>query len=136
MNYLYRDELLKVEKMWNKNLNNQEYYNMLEQFLNKLNSYEYENDDNYLLNSRRKNCIETINKNILNKGSIVDIMWAFWEFISNEYGGFASLENEFNKSRIELETMDSNYRNKKIICLKEKEDILNLINKIKNYISK
>ncbi len=121
--------------MWNKNLDSQEYYKMLEEYADKLNSYEYKEDMNYLLNSRRRNCIETINEKILNKGNITDIMWAFWEFINDEYGGFSSLEDEYKKTRAELDNMDSEYRNKKIICLKEKEDILDLINKIKKYIS-
>ena len=37
-NYLHRDELLKIENMWNKNLDSQEYYKMLEEYAYKLNS--------------------------------------------------------------------------------------------------
>lgn len=136
MNCLTRDELLNIDGIWNRDLDKYEYYKMLVQIELKMNNYEYENDVNYLINSRRQNCINEINQGILNQKNIADIVMSFWEFMSDEYGGCMStdLSEIMNKPVYELDEMDNNYRRKRIICLKEKEDILNLINKIKMYI--
>lgn len=138
MKRLTRDELVKIDNMWNKSLAQNEYYKMLETIEKKINKYDYINDDEYLMNGRRQNCIERINEFILKNYDICEIMWAFWEFINDEYGGFLStnLVNETNLSIHELDRMDTNYRKKRVICLKEKDDILSLIEKIKKYINR
>ena len=122
--YLYRNYFLgKVdsEKIWSKSMSIQEI-------------------ENFIMNSRRKELKDNI-MNRLNKSEIVledvlESLFNFGEFIQDEYSGdLIIISKELNKPVQELVNMDEKYRNKGIICEQEKQEIMEIINKLENVIA-
>ena len=118
----------------------QEIQNLLQIFENEISKCIYEIDENFIMNSRRKKLKDNI-MNRLNKSEIVledvlESLFNFWEFIQDEYfGDFIIISKELNKPVQELVNMDEKYRNKGIICEQEKQEIMEIINKLENVIA-
>lgn len=141
--YLYRNYFLgKVdsEKIWSKSMSIQEIKNSLQIFENEISKCIYEIDENFIMNSRRKELKDNI-MNRLNKSEIVledvlESLFNFWEFIQDEYSGdLIIISKKLNKPVQELVNMDEKYRSKGIICEQEKQVIMEIINKLENVIA-
>ena len=102
---------------------------------------EFDTDKNFIMNSRRKTLKGTIEERLQkNDGNINELilesLFNFWEFVSDEYfGDFISISRELGLSAQELTKMDDEYRKKGIICIQERDIILEIIQVIKNYIN-
>ena len=72
-----------------------------------------------------------------NEESIKESLFNFMEYINCEYcGNSPRLAQELKIHQSKLMDIWDKYKEKGIICLEEKEDILEMINHIKNEISK
>lgn len=144
MNYLKREVFIKSinsDDMWRRNLTKDEILNFLNLYELTLDAYEYEKDLDFIMDSRRFECVDKI-KNFAKKDSPSnlldmnrnDMMWSFWEFISEEYCGNSYKKNDevFNVNTDILDCWNR-YKAKGIISLQEKDQILDMINTIKNY---
>ena len=67
--------------------------------------------------------------------NIKESLFNLWEFASDEYNGSLFTASEKLDINIKkLEEMCKKYKEKNVICLQEKEVIIEIINKIINYI--
>ncbi len=142
--YLYRNYFLgKIDskKIWSKSMSIQEIKDLLQIFENEISKCIYEKDENFIMNSRRKelkdNIMSRLNKSEIVLDDILESLFNFLEFIQDEYSGdLIIISKELNKSVQELVNMDEKYRSKGIICEQEKQEIIEIINKLKNVIMK
>ena len=76
-------------------------------------------------------------KNEENANDIVlESVFNFWEIVGDEYfGDFISISRDLGLTAQELTRMDDEYRKKGIICVQERDVILEIIQVIKNYIN-
>jgi len=128
--------------MWREDLTKEEVIEILNKYIELINKYDYAFDNDFIMDSRRLYEIERINY-LTSKPfeeaiqGVDNMMHSFWEFISEEYCGTAYEEmEERGLSRDEVNNIWNRYKEKGIICLQEKEKILDMINVIKNYINK
>lgn len=141
--YLYRNYFLgKVDskKIWSKSMSIQEIKDLLQIFENEISNCIYEIDENFIMNSRRKilrdNIMDRLNKSEIVLEDILESLFNFWEFIQDEYSGdLIIISKELNKPVQELVNMDKKYRSKGIICEQEKQEIIEIINKLENVIA-
>lgn len=143
-NYLKRTELINSvdnNKIWTKSMTLIEIKELLEYLKNKIDEYEFDFDKNFIMNSRRKTLKSMIEERLLkNEGNSNDIVlesvFNFWEFVGDEYfGDFISISRDLVLTVQELTIMDNEYRKKGIICVQERDVILEIIQVIKNYIN-
>ena len=143
MEYLKRKDLIDccLPYMWREDLTKEEVLDILNKYEELLNKYDYNLDNDFIMNSRRLYEIERI-KMLTSKpfeeaiNGVDNMMHSFWEFISEEYCGTAYEEMEKrNISRDEINNIWNRYKEKGIISLQEKEKILEMISIIKNYIN-
>ena len=108
---------------------------------NEIPKYNYDIDKNFIMNTRRKYLKLRIEENLLkNEGNnnelILEALFNFWEFINDDYfGDYSSSSRELGLSIQELIKKDNEYRKKGIICIQEKEVILEIIREIKKHIN-
>lgn len=141
--YLYRNYLLgKVDskKTWSKSMSILEIKDLLQLLENEMSNYNFVVDENFVMNSRRKelknNIMDRLNKSEMVLEDVLESLFNFLEFIQDEYSGdLIMISKELNKSVQELVDMDEKYRNKGIICEQEKQEILNIIIMLKNAIT-
>lgn len=143
-NYLNRNDFINLvdsNKIWSKSMTMPEIKELLEYLENKISEYDFDTDKNFVMNSRRKGLKSKIEEQLLKNDKniselILESLFNFWEFVNDEYfGNFISISRELELSIKELTNMDNEYRKKGIICIQEKEVILEMIQIIKNYIS-
>ena len=142
-NFLYRNDFIKLvnnDKIWSKSMNLVEIKQLLEYLENEISKHDFDTDTNFIMNGRRialKEQIERgLSKNYSNTNEIVsDSLFNFVEFVSDEYSGIRNLTKELRLSTQEILTMDDEYRKKGIICIQERDVILEIINTIKKSIS-
>lgn len=113
---------------------------MLIQLKQEISKYNFIVDNNFIMNGRRI-CLKDMIYNRLNNSNnryednIKESLFNLWEFISDEYDGNSlMISRELNISIKELDDMCGKYRKKNIICLQEKDVIIDMINKIESYI--
>ncbi len=144
-NYLKRSDFISSvdsNKIWSKSMTIPEIYELLEKLETKISKYEFDTDKNFIMNNRRKGLKrmieERLQKNEGNANELVaDSLFNFWEFVGDEYpGNIISDVRELGISIKEFDTMDKAYREKGIICIQEKDAILEMIKTIENYIDK
>lgn len=141
--YLYRNYFLgKIDskKIWSKSMSIQEIKDLLQIFKNEISKCIYEIDENFIMNSRRKelkdNIMSRLNKSEIVLDDVLESLFNFLEFIQDEYSGdLIIISKELNKSVQELVNTDEKYRSKGIICKQEKQEIIEIINKLENVIA-
>ena len=111
---------------------------------NKIDEYEFDFDQNFIMNSRRKTLKSMIEERLLKNNRdinelVSESLFNFFEFVSDEYpggaGGIMSTCKELGITIKEFDSMDNEYRKKGIICIQERDVILEIIQVIKNYIN-
>ena len=147
-NYLKRTEIINSvdnNKIWTKSMSLIEIKELLEYLKNKIDEYEFDFDQNFIMNSRRKTLKSMIEERTLQNDRdinklVSESLFNFWEFVSDEYpggaGGIMLDCRELGLSIKEFDAMDNAYRKKGIICSQEKEVMLEMIQVIKKYINK
>lgn len=147
-NYLKRTELINSvdnNKIWTKSMTLIEIKELLEYLKKKIDEYEFDFDKNFIMNSRRKTLKSMIEERLLKNNRdinelVSESLFNFFEFISDEYpggaGGIMSTCKELGITIKEFDSMDNEYRKKGIICIQERDVILEIIQVIKNYINK
>lgn len=142
-NYLKRTDLINSvdsNKIWSKSMTMPEIKSLLEYLENELSKYEFDADKNFIMNNRRKGLKREIEERLQkNNGNINEIisesLFNFWEFVGDEYpGNILSDVQELGISIKEFDAMDKAYRDKGIICIQERDAILEMIKTIKNHI--
>lgn len=117
----------------------QEIKDLLQFLENEISNYNFEIDENFIINSRRKvlkdNIMDRLNKSEIVLEDVLESLFNFWKFIQDEYSGdLIIISKELNKSVQELVVMDEKYRSKGIICEQEKQVIMEIINILKKAI--
>ena len=143
-NYLKRTDFINSvdsNKIWSKSMTLDEIKELFEHLKNEISKYEFDIDENFIMNSRRKILKSNIEERLLkNEGNANDIVlesvFNFWEIVGDEYfGDFISISRDLGLTVQELTRMDDEYRKKGIICVQERDVILEIIQVIKNYIN-
>ncbi len=143
-NYLNRNVFINSvnsNKIWSKSMTMPEIQELLEYLKNEISKYEFDTDKNFIMNSRRKALKSKIEAQLSKNDKdinelILESLFNFWEFVSDEYSGdFIVVSEDLGLSVQELISMDDTYRKKGIICTQEKEVILEMIQIIKNYMN-
>ena len=144
-NYLKRNDFINLvdsNKIWLKTMTPSEIKELLGKLETEISKYEFDTDKNFIMNNRRK-CLkrmieERLQENEGNANELVaDSLYNFWEFVGDEYAGnIISDVQELGISIKEFDAMDKAYRDKGIICIQERDIILEMIKTIKNYIDK
>ena len=143
-NYLKRTDFINSvdsNKIWSRSMTSDEIKELLEHLKNEISKYEFDIDKNFIMNSRRKvlksNIEERLLKNEGNRNDLVlESVFNFWEIVGDEYfGDFISISRDLGLSVQELTRMDNEYRKKGIICVQERDIILEIIDSIINYIN-
>lgn len=141
--YLKRYDLINLadsNKIWAKTMSVSEIKDLLNKLEIEIAKYDFEKDNNFIMNSRRKYLKEMLEVRLQEKdGNINELinesLFNFWEFINDEYpGNMVLCSKELGIPFKDFEEMDKMYREKGIICLQEKDLILEMIKTIKNYI--
>lgn len=144
---LNRNDFIKLvdnNKIWSKSMTLTETKELLEYLEKEISKYKYDYDKNFIMNSRRKELKSMIEERIFkNEGNTSEItsesLFNFWEFVGDEYpggpGGIMSVCKDLGISIKEFDSIDNTYRKKGIICIQERDVILEIIQKIKNYIN-
>ena len=142
-NYLKRTDFISSvdsNKIWSKSMTIPEIKMLLEYLENKLSKYEFDTDKNFIMNNRRKGLKRLIEDRLQkNDGNANELasesLFNFWEFVGDEYpGNIISDLHELGISIKEFDAMDKAYRNKGIICIQEKDVIMEMIQEIKDAI--
>lgn len=144
-NYLRRTDFINSvdsNKIWSKTMTISETKEVLEKLEIEISQHEFDEDKNFMMNSRRKTLKDMIEERLQkNEGDINELvsesLFNFWEFVGDEYpGNPMETRTELGLSIQEFDTMDKAYREKGIICAQEKDIILEAIKTIENYIDK
>ena len=143
-NYLKRTDFINFvdsDKIWSKTMTLEEIKELLEYLKNEISKYEFDIDKNFIMNSRRKGLKTMIEGGLSTSDSdinelVSEALFNFWEFIGDEYlGNVISISRDLGLSVQELTRMDNEYRKKGIICVQERDIILEIIDFIINYIN-
>lgn len=144
-NYLKRTDFINSvdsNKIWSKTMTPSEIKELLGKLETEISKYEFDTDKNFIMNNRRKSLKRMIEERLQeNEGNanelIADSLFNFWEFVGDEYpGNIISDVQELGISIKEFDAMDKAYRDKGIICIQERDAILEMIKTIKNHIDK
>jgi len=143
-NYLKREDFLNLvdnKKIWSKSMTIDEVKYLLDFLEKEIDKYNYVSDKDFLMDGRRQGLklkiesrLSNNNKNI--SENVLESLFNFWEFVNNEYY-VASLEalERLNIKREELEKRCNKYTQDGIICLEEKNVILEIIQILKKIVS-
>lgn len=124
-------------KIWSKELSIQEIDELLEKLKQELSKYNYKKDKDFFIDGRRSIMKRYVKEKEATEFHIKGSLFNFWEYVNNEYyGSSPDLVEKLKKSNFELSKIWDKYNKKGIICLQEKEDILEMINLIQDKISK
>lgn len=125
------------DKIWKKKLTIPEIKEVFNTLIGQLTQYDFSLDNDFFMNGRRRYCKDTIeklmSKDDKNHNDILDGLFAFWEFVGDEYAGtLYSASEELEIPVQKLEMMDQDYRKRGIICTQEKDIIIDLIKTIED----
>lgn len=143
-NNLKRTDLMRlidIEKIRAQKMSIEEIKNMFNTMEEDLSKHYFDTDKNYIFNSRRKAVKSEMERFLMKSDNTNEFLYYalhnFWEFISDEYpGNPMETCRELGISIQEFDRMDMTYRKKGIICVQEKDTILEMIQTIKNHIDK
>lgn len=140
-NYLKRSKFIDLadsNKIWSKSMTIPEIKELLDLLEKALSKYDFDIDNNFVVDGRRKNLKSSVEA-ILSKTdenitmNILDALFIFWEFVNNEYYTITSEATQrLNITKEEMDAMCMKYTESGIICLQEKDIILEMIQLIKN----
>lgn len=125
------------DKIWSKSLNIDEILNLLNQLEKEISKHSFKIDNNFIMNERRKNLKSMIfdrldSSNDKLEEDIKESLFNFWEFINDEYdGSLINISKELNLPLEKVINRCEKYKKNNIICLQEKNIILEMINKLK-----
>ena len=125
------------DKIWAKSLNIGEILNLLNQLEKEISKHSFKIDNNFIMNERRKNLKSMIfdrldSSNDKLEEDIKESLFNFWEFINDEYdGSLINISKELNLPLEKVINRCEKYKKNNIICLQEKNIILEMINKLK-----
>ena len=143
-NYLKRNEFINsvdINKIWLKSMTIFETKELLTFLENKISKHKFNSDKNFIMNSRRKTLKTMIEERLLKNNRdinevVSESLFNFFEFVNDEYpGDIFSDCKELGITIKEFDSMDNEYRKKGIICIQERDVILEIIQVIKNYIN-
>ena len=143
-NYLKRTVFINSvdsNKIWSKSMTKPEIKMLLDHLENELSKYDFDEDKNFIMNNRRKGLKRMIEERLQKNESdineiISESLFNFWEFVGDEYpGNIISDVQELGISIKEFDAMDKAYREKGIICIQERNAILEMIHEIKKAIN-
>ena len=143
-NYLKRENFIKLvdsEKIWSKTMTLSEVKELLDFLEMEISKYNYESDRNFLMDGRRNGLKTFIEERVLDSKenineNVLESLFNFWEFVNNEYYVISGETiHKLNMSPEELDNMCSEYTKKGIICLEEKNVILDMIQMIKKQLT-
>ena len=125
------------DNIWKKKLTIPEIKEVFNTLIGQLTQYDFSLDNDFFMNGRRRYCKDTIeklmSKDDKNHNDILDGLFAFWEFVGDEYAGtLYSASEELEIPVQKLEMMDQDYRKRGIICTQEKDIIIDLIKTIED----
>ena len=124
-------------KIWSKSASIEEIKEMLKTLKEKITKHEYKTDKYFLKDSRRRALKDMILKREVNEENIKESLFNLMEYVNCEYcGSNLMLAEELRIHPAKLMDMWDKYKEKGIICLEEKDDILEMINHIEKEISK
>lgn len=132
--------LVDSDKIWSKEMNLEEIKEMIEYLKIEMLKYDFKIDKNFVMNNRRKGLKRMIEERMLNKDVdtkyvVSESLFNLWEFVNDEYAGNLSITSiELGIPLNELIKMDDEYRKKEIICIQEKDIILELMEGITKFI--
>lgn len=143
-NYLKRVDFINLsdsKKIWSMTMTLSEVKTLLDFLKSEIEKYDFDYDENFMMNSRRKILCETIDDNLGHFDidflkNVLQMLFNLWEFVSDEYSG-SDLDNisEFKISLEEFHKKDKLYRDKGVICSQEKDVIINIIDKLIKYLN-
>ena len=143
-NYLKRENFIKLvdsKKIWSKTMTLSEVKELLDFLEMEISKYNYESDRNFLMDGRRNGLKTFIEERVLDSKenineNVLESLFNFWEFVNNEYYVISGETiHKLNMSPEELDNMCSEYTKKGIICLEEKNVILDMIQMIKKQLT-
>lgn len=142
-NYLKRTDFINTvnsDEIWSKSLNVDDTLNLLNQLVNEISKYDFELDNNFIMNGRRNTLKNMIFERLNNPNSqyedtVKESLFNFWEFVSDEYdGNLLMISQQLKLPLKDVINMCDKYRLKNIISLQEKDIIIDIIKEIKKYI--
>ena len=143
-NYLKRETFINSidsNKIWSKSMSMTEVKDLLDFLENELLKYNFTSDKNFIMDGRRNSLKTSIEARVSNNDEninekVLESVFNFWEFVNNEYYTITldSLE-KLHLNRDEAERMCNEYAKSGIICLEEKNVILEMIQMIKKIIN-
>lgn len=144
MNYLKRTDLINSvdsNKVWSKSITIPEAKLLLDHLEAEISKHDFDKDQNFMMNSRRKSLKSMIEERLQKSDGnpdelVCDSLFNFFEYIGDEYpGSYITNSRELGISKEEFDKVDKEYRDKGIICVEEKDTILEMIKLIKDYIN-
>lgn len=136
---LKRDDFINSvnsDKIWSKELSIKEIKELLQQLKQVLSSHTFKEDTNFFMDGRRILMKRYVQEKEITEEKIKDALFNFWEFVNNEYCGSShEAAEKYNKSMHELAIIWDKYKATGLICLQEKNEILDMINTLENKIS-
>jgi len=141
---LHRKELNKQEilarkesnQIWTKTLTLEEIIILLDEIKKETSLYKFKFDKHFIMNSRRQTLKKIIYERLddQNENNLKDIqesLFNLWEFIRDEYDGDIKQTSKiFKVPGKNIIKRCNKYRKKSIMCLQEKNIILEIITKI------
>ena len=113
---------------------------LLNKLIDEISKYDFELDENFVMNGRRNGLKNLIFERISNANNkyeetIKESLFNLWEFIGDEYdGNLMEISKQLKLPLKQVIDMCEKYRLKNIISLQEKDIIIDIINEIKKYI--
>ena len=130
------------KKIWLKSLSVDDILDLLNKLIDEISKYDFELDENFVMNGRRNGLKNLIFERISNANNkyeetIKESLFNLWEFIGDEYdGNLMEISKQLKLPLKQVVDMCEKYRLKNIISLQEKDIIIDIINEIKKYINK
>lgn len=128
------------KKIWLKSLSVDDILDLLNKLIDEISKYDFELDENFVMNGRRNGLKNLIFERISNANNkyeetIKESLFNLWEFIGDEYdGNLMEISKQLKLPLKQVIDMCEKYRLKNIISLQEKDIIIDIINEIKKYI--
>ncbi len=143
-NYLKRTDFINLvdsKKIWHKTMSLLEIKDLLEFFEKEISKYDFKEDKNFVMDSRREALKRMIDErftkyNTDKDDDVLESLFNFWEFVNNEYPAITVELLQRTKLNVrELDKMCTEYTKSGIICKQEKDAILEMIQTIKKHIN-
>ena len=128
-------------KIWSKKMTIPEIKTTLEKLESFIKNYIFLVDNYFIMTNRRSALLKMINEKLENKNGnaneiLCDVLFNFWEIVSNDYPGNLSITAQQIGAPVEeIQKRDKIYREDGIICANEMALLTLIIRNIKRYIN-